>query len=86
MDNAVEYVSPHVVAPLDGGCVRLCGVVCVCDHVEEHVGAAFCSSRLVDVVTSLGRPAMGLGCIGGASVIGEVSIFVVRVCLLSCGR
>ena len=46
MDNAVEYVSPHVVAPLDGGCVRLCSIVCVYDHVEERVGAAFRSSRL----------------------------------------
>ena len=35
-EYAVEYVSPHVVAPLDVGCVWLCSIVCVCDHVEEQ--------------------------------------------------
>jgi hypothetical protein len=65
--------------------VRLCSIVCVCDHVEERVGTHILFLP-VDVVTSLGRPATGLGRIGGASVIGGVSMFVVRVCLLSCGR
>jgi hypothetical protein len=46
VNNAVEYVGQHVVAPLDGEYVRMWAIGRICDHVEECVGAAFCSSRL----------------------------------------
>ena len=46
MNNAVEDVGPHAVAPLDGGYVRMWFIGSICDHVEECVSAAFCSTRL----------------------------------------